>query len=47
MQDLAKGGMMEEGDTEKKSKGFFGDLSDVLQALGGGAHIVRREDGRL
>ena len=31
----------------KKSKGLFGDMSDVFGALSGGAHIVRREDGTL
>lgn len=38
---------MDETSTSKKSKGLFGDMSDVWGALSGGAHIVKREDGTL
>lgn len=47
VEDLAKGGMMDNESKTKKSKGLFGDMSDVFGALSGGAHIVRREDGTL
>eukprot|EP00903_Cladosiphon_okamuranus_P010858 g10256.t1 len=47
VQELAEGGSMDKTSTSKKSKGLFGDMSDVLGALSGGAHIVRREDGTL
>eukprot|EP00638_Chattonella_subsalsa_P002838 CAMPEP_0117758670 /NCGR_PEP_ID=MMETSP0947-20121206/15536_1 /TAXON_ID=44440 /ORGANISM="Chattonella subsalsa, Strain CCMP2191" /LENGTH=89 /DNA_ID=CAMNT_0005578941 /DNA_START=280 /DNA_END=549 /DNA_ORIENTATION=+ len=46
--DLAQGGTMwEQGVTKKKSKGILGDLGDVFKALAGGAHIERKEDGRI
>lgn len=38
---------MDDESTGKKSRGLFGDVSDVFKALSGGAHIVRREDGTL
>eukprot|EP00904_Undaria_pinnatifida_P001498 jgi/Undpi1/11349/HiC_scaffold_30.g13646.m1 len=47
VEELAKGGMMDDESTSKKSRGLFGDMSDVFGALSGGAHIVRREDGSL
>ena len=47
MEELAKGGMMDDESKTKKSRGLFGDMSDVFGALSGGAHIVRREDGTL
>lgn len=47
VEELAKGGSMDETSTSKKSKGLLGDMSDVWGALSGGAHIVRREDGTL
>lgn len=47
VQELAKGGSMDESSTSRKSKGFFGDMSDILGALSGGAHIVKREDGTV
>lgn len=47
MAELAKGGMMDDESKSKRSKGLFGDMSDVFGALSGGAHIVKREDGTL
>ncbi|CAM9741290.1 unnamed protein product, partial [Heterosigma akashiwo] len=45
---LAKGGTMwEDGQKAKKGKGLFGDMVDVFKALGGGAHITRRDDGSI
>lgn len=38
---------MDRKDTTKKSKGLFGDIADIFEALSGGAHIVKREDGTL
>ncbi|CAM9176668.1 unnamed protein product [Pylaiella littoralis] len=47
VEELAKGGSMDETSTSKRSKGLFGDMSDVFGALSGGAHIVKREDGTV
>lgn len=47
VEELAKGGSMDGTSTSKKSKGLFGDMSDVFGALSGGAHIVKREDGTV
>jgi len=41
------GKMWEKNAKQRKSKGFFGDLTEMLGALGGGAHIVKDEDGRV
>ncbi|CAN0306291.1 unnamed protein product [Discosporangium mesarthrocarpum] len=47
VEELAQAGMMDQESTKKRSKGILGDVMDVFDALGGGAHIVRREDGSL
>ncbi|CAM9167010.1 unnamed protein product [Hapterophycus canaliculatus] len=47
VQELAKSGMMDKKSTSKKSKGLFGDVSDMFGALSGGAHIVKRDDGTV
>lgn len=39
--------MMDKKSTSKKSKGLFGDVSDMFGALSGGAHIVKRDDGTV
>ena len=31
----------------QKSRGALGDMVDLFKALGGGAHIVRRDDGSI
>lgn len=38
---------MDETSKSKKSKGLLGDMSDIVGALSGGAHIVKREDGSV
>ncbi|CAM9329820.1 unnamed protein product [Choristocarpus tenellus] len=45
--ELAQAGMMDTESTSKKSKGLFGDIKDVFGALGGGAHIVKRDDSSV
>lgn len=47
IEELAKAGMMNREETERKSKGFIGDVAAIFEALSGGAHIVKREDGTL
>lgn len=47
IEELAKGGMMSREETKRKSQGFIGDVGAIFEALGGGAHIVKREDGTL
>jgi len=39
--------MWENGSKHKKSKGWFNDFIEIVQALGKGAHIVRQDDGRI
>jgi len=41
------GNMWEEGSKKRKSKGWLGDFVDIIGALGKGAHIVRKDDGRI
>lgn len=49
LEDLAQGAQMWESDAKNddknKSKGFFGDLVNLLGAVGGGAHIEKNEFG--
>lgn len=44
---LAEGGEMSEAEKGRKSRGLLGDMKELFGALGGGAHIVRKEDGRI
>lgn len=48
LEDLAKGGKMwERGSLDRKNKlGFLGDFLNVVEALSGGAHIVKDKYGR-
>jgi len=45
--DIAKKGDTSTGWQNKKSKGVMGDAMELFKALAGGAHIVRKEDGRI
>lgn len=43
---LSRGGEMPEEATSRKG-GFFKDIGELFGALAGGAHIVKKEDGRV
>ena len=47
LEKIGKGGTMwEEKDTETRRKSnFFGDITNLISALSGGAHIVKNEFG--
>jgi hypothetical protein len=47
MRALAEGGAMDAESTNRSSGGMLRDLGDIFNALKGGAHIVRQDDGRI
>ncbi|KAK3279594.1 hypothetical protein CYMTET_12527 [Cymbomonas tetramitiformis] len=47
MEQLSVGGMMEETEKKRKSKGLLDDVANLFGALSKGAHIVRKDDGRI
>ena len=47
LSELAESGTMPEEATGRKSKNWLGDMQQLFGALAGGAHIVKKEDGRV
>ena len=47
LNELAKGGRMDNESTSKKSGGVLDDIKDLFGALSKGAHIVKQKGGRV
>ena len=47
VQQLAEGGLMDSSSTKQKSGGLAKDVANLWNALKGGAHIVKRDDGSV